>query len=431
MIGTRGAPVDVLVVGAGPAGLSSAVAAAERGKQVLVLDLGLRAGGQIWRHRDETALPRVARQWLQRVRAAGVTIASSARVLDALSPDELVVDFGGRIDRQRTRALILATGAKERLLPFPGWTLPGVVGIGGLQALIKSGLTLNGSRVVIAGTGPLLFPVAAAAVAAGADLVRVAEQVPLRTAAAFAMGLLAKPSAILQAIGYRWAFRNTAYRTDSWVTAAVGDGRVRRVLLRDRGRSTAIDCDWLAASCGLCPNTELAELLGCAVDGDAIRVDTTQATTVAGVWAAGECTGVKGDIAALAEGEIAGRAAAGDAPGSRRSSLQRRRESGRAFARRLAAYFAPRPELLHLAGADTIICRCEDVRRGDIDPRWTQRQAKLWTRIGMGECQGAVCGPACAALFGWQANVPRPPLGAPLCGDWAGALVDEDVSGER
>jgi D-hydroxyproline dehydrogenase subunit alpha len=423
MSGTPRARVDVLVVGAGPAGLSSAIAAAERGKQVLVLDLGLRAGGQVWRHRDEASLPRVARQRLQRVRAAGATVALGARVLDALAPDELVVDFRGRIDRQRTGALILATGATERMLPFPGWTLPGVVGIGGLQALIKSGLALNGSRVVIAGTGPLLFPVAAAVAAAGAELVQVAEQVPFRTAAAFAMGLLAKPSAIRQAIGYRWAFRNVPFRTDCWVTTALGDGRLQRAILCDHGRSVAIDCDWLAASAGLSPNTELAQLLGCAVDGDAIRVNASQATTVAGVWAAGECTGVKGDVAALAEGDIAGAAAAGDLPGSRRPSLQRRRESGRAFARRLAMCFAPRAELLQLADADTIICRCEDVRRGDIDPRWTQRQAKLWTRIGMGECQGAVCGPACTALFGWSGNTVRPPLGAPRYADWCTALT--------
>lgn len=423
MMSLRSAPVDVLVVGAGPAGLSSAVAAAGRGKRVLILDLGLCAGGQIWRHRDPALLPGLGRRWLESARVAGVTIASGARVVDAVSPEELVVDFRGRLDRQRTRALIIATGAQERMLPFPGWTLPGVVGVGGLQALIKSGLKLNGSRVVIAGTGPLLFPVAATAEAAGADIRLVAEQVPFRTAAAFALGLLARPSAIGQAIGYRWLFRNAPFRTDCWAVAADGDGRLRCVHLRHKGESTTIDCDWLAASGGLSPNTELAQLLGCAIDGDAIRVDASQATTVAGVWAAGECTGVKGDVAALGEGEIAGCAAAGDARGSRRPSLQRRRDAGRAFARRLARHFAPRAELLQLATPDTVICRCEDVRRGDIDPRWTQRQAKLWTRVGMGECQGAVCGPACAALFGWQPNIARPPLGAPLCGAWADALT--------
>ena len=100
---------------------------------------------------------------------------------------------------------------------------------------------------------------------------------------------------------------------------------------------------------------------------------------------------------------------------------------------RLAKQFAPRPELLQLATGDTIICRCEDVRRREIDPRWTQRQAKLWTRVGMGECQGAVCGPVCAALFGWEQNPARPPLGAPLCGDWTRALASQqnDSAGRK
>jgi NADPH-dependent 2,4-dienoyl-CoA reductase/sulfur reductase-like enzyme len=424
MTPARDAPVDVLVVGAGPAGLSSAVAAAERGRRVLVLDLGLRPGGQIWRHRAQTSLPALARHWIERARVAGVTVASAARVVDVISAGELVVDYRGRLDRQRTRALILATGARERMVPFPGWTLPGVVGVGGLQALIKSGLTLTGARVVVAGTGPLVFPVAAAAAQAGALIELVAEQAPFRSVTAFGLGLLAgKPSAIGQAIGYRWAFRGVALRTDCWIAAAEGNGRLHRVHVQRPGESWSIDCDWLAAGAGLSPNTELAQLLGCVTTDDGVRVNQSQATTVPGVWAAGECTGVKGDAFALCEGEIAGSAAAGDLEHGRRPRLQQRREAGRTFARTLAKHFALRPEVLQLATDDTIICRCEDVRRREIDPGWTQRQAKLWTRVGMGECQGAVCGPACAALFGWDQNVVRPPLGAPQCGDWRRALT--------
>ena len=418
----RGGPVDVLVVGAGPAGLGTAVAAAERGKRVLVLDQGLRSGGQIWRHRDPASLSRTARRWLDRVQAAGVTIAHGARVVDAVSAGELVVDFGGRVARQRTGALVIATGARERMLPFPGWTLPGVVGVGGMQALIKSGLVLDGSRVVIAGSGPLLFPVAGAVAAAGGDLRLVAEQASRRAVLGFGSALAAKPGAMIQAVAYRWRFRRAPFRTDCWVTAAEGDGRVRRVHLVQRGRPRVIDCDWLATSAGLVPHVELAALLGCALTADAVQVDACQATTVPGVWAAGECTGVKGDIAAIVEGEIAGAAAADDGAGARRRSLQRRRASGVAFGRRIAEQFAPRPELRELVTPETIICRCEDVRRGDVDSDWSQRQAKLWTRLGMGECQGAVCGPVCATLFGWEQNATRPPLGNPLCGEWSGAL---------
>jgi len=414
--------VDVLVVGAGPAGLSAAIAVAERGRRVLVLDQGMRPGGQIWRHRHVGSLPPPARTMLERASSLGVVIASDARVVDAISPNELVVAFRGRIDRQHTRALILATGARERLLPFPGWTLPGVVGVGGLQALIKSGVSLAGARVVIAGTGPLIFPVAAAAARAGADLLLVAEQAPLGSVLSFGGSLMSKPEALKEAASYRVAFRKAPFRTGSWVTAAEGFGRLQRAVLSVRGTSLTLDCDWLAAGAGLVPSTELAQILGCTTAHGAVDVDDLQGTSVGGVWAIGECTGVKGDAAAIVEGEIAGRAAVGDADGARSGALQRRRNRGRAFGWRLARAFAPRAELLQLATDDTIICRCEDVRRGEIDPEWTARQAKLWTRVGMGECQGAVCGTACAALFGWEGNVARPPIGGPMVGEWGEEL---------
>jgi NAD(P)H-nitrite reductase large subunit len=170
----------------------------------------------------------------------------------------------------------------------------------------------------------------------------------------------------------------------------------------------------------LVPNTELAQLMGCQTSGGAIRVDDQQSTSVAGIWAAGECTSVKGEEAAMTEGEIAARAAVGDRAGAMNAKLQRRRNAGRAFGALLGSAFAPRAELLALVDDETIVCRCEDVRRGALNPAWSQRQAKPWTRLGMGACQGAVCGPACTTLFGWERNTVRPPLGTPVLGAWAG-----------
>jgi NADPH-dependent 2,4-dienoyl-CoA reductase/sulfur reductase-like enzyme len=416
------APADVVVVGAGPAGLAAASAAAERGRRVLVIDQGLKPGGQIWRHQHEADLPRTAQRLMARARRAGVTIASEARLVDVASSNELIVDFRGRIDTQQTGALIIASGARERFIPFPGWTLPGVVGVGGLQALLKGGLSVAGARVVIAGTGPLLFPVAAALARAGAQVLVVAEQASRAALMAFGMSLVTSPDKMAQAMRYRGAFLATPFRTASWVVRAHGHERLAQVVLQERGRLRTLDCDWLATSAGLVPVTDVAELAGCALDAGAVRVDAQQATTVSGVWAAGECTGVKGDAAAMVEGEIAGRAAAGDARGAADRTRARERQRGLRFAARIARTFAPRAELLQLADDATVICRCEDVRRGAIDPAWTQRQAKLWTRVGMGACQGAVCGPACAALFGWEGNTVRPPIGGPACGAWRDAL---------
>ena len=117
--------VDVLVVGAGPAGLAAAASAAEFGASVLVVDSGIRPGGQIWRHREQRGLPDQARRLLERVRAAGAVIASGARIVDLIGPREYVIDFHGRVARQHAGSVVLATGAKERFLPFPGWTIPG------------------------------------------------------------------------------------------------------------------------------------------------------------------------------------------------------------------------------------------------------------------------------------------------------------------
>jgi NADPH-dependent 2,4-dienoyl-CoA reductase/sulfur reductase-like enzyme len=414
--------MDVVVVGGGPAGLAAAAAAAEAGRQVLLIDQGRRLGGQIWRHRRSAQLPLEAQALLDRVRTARVTVASEARVLDASSPTSLVVDFRGRVDLQPTEQLILATGAIERFLPFPGWTLPGVTGVGGLQALHKSGLPLTGTRVVLSGSGPLLFPVASSVVGAGARLQLVAEQASRGAWLGFGASLRHDLGKVGLAARYRWSFLGTPFRTGSWILRAEGDERVREVVMSVHGRERRLPCDWLGASFGLVPNTELARLLGCHVVGDAIVTDALQQTTIPGVFAVGECTGVKGEGPGIAEGEIAGRAAVGDSRAASDPSLRQRRDAGRRFAQALARSFAPRAELLALASPETTLCRCEDVRVGAVDPSWTARQAKLWTRVGMGSCQGAVCGEACKLLYGWEGNSARPPLGGPPLGAWGEAL---------
>ncbi len=414
---------DVTVIGAGPAGLAAAVAAAESGAgRVLLIDQTFRAGGQIWRHRDEGALPRKARSLLGRARTAGVWFVGSSTVIDALSPNDLVVDFRGRADHLETAAVIVATGARERFLPFPGWTLPGVTGVGGLQAMLKGGLDVRGKRVVLAGTGPLLFAVAAAVAGAGARLLLVAEQAPRDRIMRFASHALRNAGRLAQALRHRVAFARTPYSVGTWISRAEGGDRVRTVTVSNGRDRRVLECDWLGAAAGMIPVTDVAALLGCAIDSGAVRVDSQQATSVPAVWAAGECTGVAGDAAACVEGEIAGRSAAGDVTGAASLTLQHARDEGRRFGALLAATFAPRDELRALADPDTVICRCEDVRLGALQPGWTQRQAKLWTRLGMGACQGAVCGPACTALFGWDGNAVRSPLGTPTCAAWMDGL---------
>lgn len=313
----------------------------------------------------------------------------------------------GRAIVIEANAVVLATGARERFLPFPGWTTPNVFGIGGAQALLKSGTSFREKRVVIAGTGPLLLPVAASLAAAGARVRLVADQARLSSVARFASGLWRTPSRAAQAIAYRSAFWRTRYSTGTWVTAAEGDASVRAVTLTTGTRSWSVDCDVLCTGFGLVPNTELATLLGCELEDGVVVVDEQQATSVPGVFCAGEPTGIGGVDLALLEGELAGLAAATKPADSR---LVNRRRGLEREAIALERAFALRPELAALATDETTVCRCEDVRCGSVDREWTPRQAKLYTRIGMGPCQGRICGSALECVAGWPRDTRRPPI---------------------
>lgn len=397
---------DVVVVGAGPAGVAAACAAAEAGRRVLLLDEGMRPGGQIWRHAVRSGLPRPARRWLDRLDHSGATFMGGTSVVDG-AQGWLLAERQGQPQEIRGAALVLATGARERFLPFRGWTLPGVVGVGGAQALVKGGLDVRGARVVVAGTGPLPLAVAAALRTAGADVSTVAEQAPLRAVARFAAGLWQTPARALQAVRYRATLVGTRFRTGTWVAAAEGQGRVTGVRLTDGRRTWREPCDWLCAAWGLVPATELAAVLGCAARDGAVVVDAQLRTSVPGIWCAGESVGVAGVEAALVEGEMAGQWAVDRPPPARLAAARGRH---RELARRMEAAFALRPELRSMADDDVLACRCEDVPLGAARTAGSFREARLHTRLGMGACQGRVCGAALGFLLGWEAPAVRPPI---------------------
>ena len=409
---------DVAVVGGGPAGIAAATRAAEHGRRVVLVDLGVRLGGQIWRHRDPATLSQPARRWIARFARSGTEWLAGATVVDGSAAEGLRVARGAHAMTVDARAVVVATGARERFLPFPGWTLPGVMGVGGAQALLKGGLHVRGRRVVVSGSGPLLLPLAAAMARAGARVMAVCEQAPLGRLAAFGALLARHPTKLLQGAAARAALGMRPVRTGWWVARADGSARVERVTLTDGSRRSDVPCDLLCCSYGFVPNTELAQLLGCIVHDGVVAVDALQRTQAGegAVFCAGEPTGISGEGAAIAEGEIAGLAAVGNERAALAPALQRARDRWRRFGARLDGAFALRAELRDLADPDTIVCRCEDVPLGALDPAWTVRQAKLYTRLGMGPCQGAVCGPACTVLFGWPAGRVRPPLGAARVG---------------
>ena len=236
----------------------------------------------------------------------------------------------------------------------------------------------------------------------------IAEQAPRARVLSFAAGLWREPTKLVQAARYRIASRSARYVTDAWVMAALGGQALEAVEIVIGGRRRTVACDLLCTGFGLVPNLVLARVLGCETSNGVVKVDHHQRTSVQGVWCAGEGTGVAGVDASLVEGEIAGLAAAGQPAEADRLIPARDRWS--AFAERLESAFSLRPEVKALATGSTVVCRCEDVCRNALSGEWSARQAKLYTRIGMGPCQGRVCGPAAEALFGWNLESDRIPV---------------------
>ena len=390
---------EVVVIGAGPAGLAASRRAAESGSAVTIIDDNVQPGGQIWR-----GAAAESQQWLH----AEVRRICGARAFDAPRPGRLALECADKtIVEVEYDGLILATGARERFLPFPGWTLPNVMRAGGLQALAKSGFPIEKNKVVVAGSGPLLLAVANYLHEHGADVRLIAEQAGASSLLRFGLHLTRHPAKAFQALRLRALLAGIPYRAACWPVAAHGSEKLESVTMQQGGRSWDEPCDYLACGFGLVPNTELAALLGCRVD-ESIGVDEYQRTSVPGVYCAGEATGIGGLELSLIEGEIAGFSAAGHEEEARRRFSER--ATHRRFAAALDQAFALRPELRDLPQGDTLICRCEDVTWDRVRPCQSWREAKLHTRCGMGPCQGRVCGAALEFLVGWKADAVRPPI---------------------
>ncbi len=404
------------MIGAGPAGIAAAVTAAESGASVVLVDDNPAPGGQIWRGGASASHHPEARYWFDRLSKSAVTLMPGTRVfytqrgaLEAESEESLWQLLYGK--------LILATGARELFLPFPGWTLPNVVGAGGLQALVKCGLPVKGKRVVVAGTGPLLLAVAAYLSEQGASVLYICEQAPFSQLRSFTLAMTAFPRKIVEAAQLRFRSRRAPYLTSAWPVAAFGQDRLQTVRISNNGRLREIECDYLACGFHLIPNLELAHALDCRVMDGLVGVNELQETSQPGVYCAGEPTGIGGMELSIVEGQIAGYAAAG-----RVSSAKQLLANGARYRKVVGAMkkaFALRPELATLAKPGTLLCRCEDVAKEDVQKYSSWRAAKLHSRCGMGPCQGRICGAAAEFLFGWTMDSSRPPIFPVRCSSLA------------
>jgi D-hydroxyproline dehydrogenase subunit alpha len=470
-------PRQVVIVGAGPAGLAAAEAALAAGAAVTLVDSADQPGGQFHRMLPDAyraAHPeRIQHGWPAFERRRRRVLAhprctwwpqTAVWAVERPGPGEagpprVHVLRGPADGDRRTRrtlhpdALVLATGAHDRVLPFPGWELPGVYTAGAAQALAKGERVVVGDRVVIAGTGPFLFPVAAALLEAGSQVVEVLEANP---AATVARGWSRRPWQLAahyakagELAGYAALLtrHHVAYRSGRTVVEARGDGRVEEVVtarLRADwsvvpGSSLNVAVDALCVSHGFTPQLELPVAAGCVLDdtpaGPFVAVDADQLTSRPEVYAAGEITGIAGAPSARAQGALAGWIAGGGDPAARAlGPLRRSRDQGRAFAERLARAHPMGAAWSEWLRPDTVICRCEEtdyatVARTDAAPG----VAKLLTRAGLGPCQARVCGPTVAQL-GARAghfepyNPHRRPIAQPIRLGELASPTDEESS---
>lgn len=452
---------DLAVIGGGPAGVAGALTAAQAGLRVALLDGGARLGGQYFRHPPaslQASDPGAFHHGLDRFLRQGAALADRAdlllghqvwtveRVAAEAAPFRVHALRDDRPVVVAARRLLVATGAHDRPLPFPGWDLPGVLTAGGAQALFKGNLVVAGRRVVVSGTGPFLLPVAAGLASAGARVLGVYE-------ANGGLGLARHPLLALgkagEAAGYGLALarRRVPYRTRQAVVAAHGGDELTHVTVAEldrdwRVRATrTVECDTLAVGYGFTSQLELLTQLGCDtahdLDGSpVVTVDAAQRTSVPGVWAAGEPTGVGGAVLAEVEGRIAGLAIArsrgGNAPapspgagvagaglGRGAGVLVRRRARLRGFARALLEAYPVRDGWRSWLADDTLVCRCEEVPLSAVREArelgaTDARSVKLLSRAGMGWCQGRMCGYAVACLAGEQPQPPRRPIAQPI-----------------
>ncbi|WP_405989545.1 FAD-dependent oxidoreductase [Streptomyces sp. NBC_00986] len=452
------------VIGAGPAGLAATVAAASHGVRVTLIDSAARAGGQFYRQ-PATALnagrpQALHHQWRtwERLRdslARHVEAGRATHLTDhhVWLVERLLKQQADDADRNAftvhallgpeqeapvevcADAVLLATGGYEKVLPFPGWTVPGVLTAGGAQAMLKGTLAVSGRTAVVAGTGPLLLPVATGLAAAGVEVAALVESADPKAFVRRTRALAAQPGKVAE--GAQYAAQLLRHRikllTRHTVVEAHGDERLEAVTVaaldtdgRVRpGTERRIACDTLAVGHGMLPHTDLAETLGCGLDGLDVQVDDEQRTDVPGVWAAGETTGIGGAALSLAEGHIAGRSAAarlnGTEPDPRTwAPAAKSRTRLREFFAALDTVYAPPARWTDLVTDDTVVCRCEEVAGGAIREAvdglgaGDVRTVKLLTRAGMGWCQGRMCGPAVAGLAGCELTPSRRPFARPV-----------------
>lgn len=455
-------PFDIIVIGAGPAGGNAAVAAAQAGLRVLMLDEQPAPGGQVWRAKSTAILSApptpestAGDDLRAAIAASNVTLRSQTRVWDISRRNDLwaIQYLSSETTMQVTaRTLILATGAREVVQPVPGWTTPGVIGLAGATALFKQTLTLPGKRTVVSGTGPLVFYVAHEIRRLGGAVAAVVTPNSRSDWARAIPAMISQPR--LMGRGALWVADLMLARVPIlWGHAVSGiEGKAAVTGIHTRSLhppkpGPSFDADSLSLGHGLVPNIEAAQMLGVpirhdpALGGWVPEADADGATRVEGLYLCGDGCGIRGVTAASLQGALAGHRAARDLGKPAPSSSQRPWQRAARFGAAMTALSQHRPDLAALANEDTIICRCESLTRADITAEIASGAAsntavKSGIRAGMGPCGGKYCQTAIAHLIACKTGksiadipppTPRPPLRPVPLGQAAGAFDYDDL----
>jgi NADPH-dependent 2,4-dienoyl-CoA reductase/sulfur reductase-like enzyme len=467
----------LVIVGSGPAGMAAATEAARAGLSSLLLDEAPGAGGQIYRPSPANFIARnsshggrdLARGNQMRdallALSAQVEVRSRTSVISIGNGRSVQWTDGNRAGTLVAEQLILATGAYDRPMPFPGWTLPGVLTAGGTQSFIKTLGVRPGKRALVAGTGPLLLVVANQLHKSGVEVVAVLEAGKPELSVRAVLNVLGEPGLLRDAAGYLLALRRAGIPVlyNHTVFGAEGDGQVKRVSFGPvdhtswkplRERSRVADVDLLVVGFGFVPNSELADVAGCAmtyrseVGGWIPLRDEHMRTRAGGIFAVGDGAGVAGVLVAVEEGRIAGITAAEDAGRIAPAEANRRRARPMARLRSLARVRSVldelstiRPGLLDLATPDTTVCRCECVKLAQVTAAASAgagnlQAVKLSCRLGMGACQGRNCAPHTSLYLGRLLDKPVEQMGRvnprpPIKPVTLGALARGELSLEQ
>jgi len=442
--------VELAIIGAGPAGICAAIEAAKANVPVTVIDENTRPGGQIYRRLADTFVTdenRLGKDYIQGTKlireleyySQKIELIEDVPVWGIFADREIAFIHQDKSEELRPQKLILAEGAYDRPMPFPGWTLPGVFTTGGAQRMVKTERVLPGKRILLAGTGPLQLVLANQLLQAGAEVVSVLEAASVMAVGKCLPGFWGQWELLGDGLHYLWQLwrGRIPYLMSHAIIQARGEEEVKEAVYArvDKdgkpipGTEKTVEVDTICLGYGLIPSARLSRLCGCEHKYDScLRAwvpshDENMETTLPGVFVAGDGAGIGGALMAMEEGRLAAIQACQqlghitqEEAQHRRTPIFKKLRGLRRFESALNEAFSIRRGLFTQITDDTVICRCEEVTAGEIrqiiaNGATSINDIKRLTRAGMGDCQGRMCESTIAEMISMETKQPVEEMG--------------------